>query len=326
MKKLFQNPIVAWAVLILAVVVGLIIGQIKKPAALPKVSYGVWICDDAGILSAETEKTLAEYNRTWDQKYGGAVVAVATVNSIKGWESNTFADTLGKKWGLGEKDMLLLIYPEGNGVNYWVAQGSYLQENQMDTQQNKLKVAIEGEIYSRGPEAGAVALFQQADVYYAQLLGQPIWNQTETESTQWRDRSGVSIFKVILLIIGIIAAWAILDRIRYGRYRRRAAVNPVPAVSYYPIFWGRPTRAAAPHVPTPPAQTGIYHSPNRPANSSGTYQSSTRPPIVKPGQRPTNTQGTRPPVVKPGQHPATPVKPAGKSGGSGKGGFGGGKR
>lgn len=318
MKKLFQNPIVAVAVLVLAVAAGIVIGQIKKPAALPEVSYGIWICDDAGILSPETENTIEEYNRAWDEKYHGAVIAVVTVNSIKGWEANEFADSLGKKWGLGEKDMLLLIYPKGKGVDYWVAQGTYLQENQTDTQQSKLKVAIEGDIYSNGPEAGTIALFRQADVYYDQVLGQPTWNQTEADGTQWRDRSGVKVFGVILLIIGIIVVWAIFDRVRYGRYRRRRAVNPVSTVSYYPIFWGRPARTAAPPPPVQPTHTGVYHSPTRPARPSGTY-SAQRPGIQKnPGSRPANV-------------PPASAKPASKPGntrpsGSGKGGFGGGKR
>lgn len=312
MKKLFQNRTVALVVLIVAVVLGIIIGQIRKPAALPKINYGSWICDSANMLSAETEKTLADYNGNWNQRYG-SVIAVATVKSIKGWESNTFADTLGKQWGLGEKDMLLLIYPKETGVDYWVAQGAYLQENQMDSQQNALKAAIENEIYTGGAERGAVALFQQADVFFAQVLGQPTWNQTAADTTQWRDRSGVSVFKVILLIIGIIVVWAIIDRIRYGRYRRRVAVNPMPAVSYYPIFWGRPTRAV------PPSQPGVYHTPARPSRPTGTFH------VTKPGANHS--------TVRPANRPSTPVKPtvtkpgnANRPGGFGKGGFGGGKR
>lgn len=322
MKKIFQNPVVAWIFLILAVVLAVVLGQVRKSAPLPNVAYGSWICDDAKMLSSATEGTLADYNRDWNQKYG-AVIAVATVDRIKGWEPDKYADSLGQKWGLGEKDMLLLIYPKKNGVDYWVSMGSYLQENSQDSQVYAMKNAIESDIYSAGAEAGATALFRQADVYYAQVLGRPAWNQTVPDTTQWKDRSGVSIFKVILLIIAILVVWAILDRIRYGRYRRRSVVNVgVPAVSYYPIFWGRPSRAAVPHAPVPPHHPGpVYHSPSQPPRPSGSY--SAQP-----------THGHRRNPVLDNKRPSSPTRPGNtakpgntsKPSGFGKGGFGGGKR
>lgn len=309
MKKLFQNRTVAVAVLIVAVVLGVVIGQIKKPASFPKVSYGTWICDDAGILSPEIEKELNDYNRDWNETYN-AVIAVATVKSVKGWKIEAYTDTLGKKWGLGEKDMLLVIYPKESGVEYWVSQGAYLQENQMDYQQHALKTAIENEIYANGAEAGAIALFYQADTYYAQVLGRSTWNQGATDSTQWRDRSGVSVFRVVLLVIAIIVVWAIIDRFRYNRYRRRSVTYVGgPAVKYYPIFWGRPSRAAAPRPPVPPSHAGSYHSPARPSRPSGTY----------PTQKPRTGQSA---PTRPANRPGNSSRPSG----FGKGGFGGGKR
>ena len=94
---------------------------------------------------------------------------------------------------------------------------------------------------------------------------------------------GVSLGSVVLLIVAILVVWALLDRVRYNRYRRRyilgAPVNVVRPV-YYPIFWGRHLRPRPPRSPRPPH--GGYRPPTggRPPAGGGYRppQSSYRPP------------------------------------------------
>ena len=87
-----------------------------------------------------------------------------------------------------------------------------------------------------------------------------------------------------MLIAAILVVWALLDRVRYNRYRRRyilgAPVNVVRPV-YYPIFWGRHLRPRPPRSHRPPQ--GGYRPPTggpRPPAGGGYRppQSSYRPP------------------------------------------------
>ena len=69
MKKIFQNRVVAWAVLILAVALACFWGisrkehfESKKTTELLEVKQYQWINDSAKLLSSQTEKTVEEYN------------------------------------------------------------------------------------------------------------------------------------------------------------------------------------------------------------------------------------------------------------------------
>ena len=331
MKKLFQNQVVAWVVLVLAVVLACAWGQMrkgtyesKKSTELLEVKYYEWVNDSAKLLSDTTENTVKQYNTSWNDKYY-SVVAVATVSKLNGWTEEDYTRALGEKWGLGAGDMLLLLVKNGD---WYVACGDNVLNTMTDTQQTKLKQALDEPYYQGKFDAAVTAFFRQADVFYAQagISGGGGSGNTGTQWTEYQQpQSGshVSIFKVILLIVAIFVVWAIIDRIRYGRYRRRAVVGTVPTVSYYPIFWGRPARVAAPAAPRPVASptSGVYHSPSTPPRPGASNAQPTH------GVR-HNT------VVTNARRPSTPTRPANtakpssspRPGNFGKGGFGGGKR
>ncbi len=313
MKKLFQNQAVAWIVLILAVALACLWGynrkdhyEARKATELLEVKYRQWVCDDAKLLSDATEKTIGEYNSSWDGKYY-SVVAVATLNKLNGWTEADYAKALGEKWGLGSGDMLLLMV---KGDHYWVALGDNVATYMTDTQESKLKHAIEDPYYAGKYDEAAVAFYRQADVFYAQAA--PNWVATgvtpsSDPAPEWQEykepsKSGVSLFKVALLVIAVLVVWAILDRFRYNRYQRRrlVATPAMPVAAYYPIFWGRPRSApvAAPATVRPATPRPVNHS----KPSSGTYQTQPKP----------NTSS------KPGSNS--------RPGGFGNSGFGGGKR
>ena len=163
--KFFQKRGVAWVVLVLAIAASCLWGLHKKPADLPQVKYYQWICDEAGLLSEETEKTIEQYNASWNNSYR-AVIAVAAVDSIQGWTYKEFGAKLYKEWKLGPNDMLLLLV---KGGDYYVACGDKLANNMMDTQQAKLQNAIEPDYYMGDFDGAVTAFFRQADVVYAQM-------------------------------------------------------------------------------------------------------------------------------------------------------------
>ena len=166
--KIFKNRAVAWVVLALAVIGSVCIGLARKdsflakePTALLVVQYRQWICDDAGLLSDETEQLIGQYNTGWDQKYY-AVVAVATVDQVTGWKDQEYAAALGKEWGLGANDMILLLVKDGDWQVYC---GDSVGQYMTDTQQQKLRSAIESTYYSGDFDSAVTAFFRQADVF-----------------------------------------------------------------------------------------------------------------------------------------------------------------
>ena len=337
--KIFKNRAVAWVVLVLAVVGSVCIGLSRKdsflakePVALPEVEYQQWICDEADMLSDDTVAYITGRNADWDAKYY-AVVAVATADSIQGWTPEEAAKQLGADWKLGKNDMLLLMV---RNDDYYVACGDSVLAvlNQYDTMQAKLKQSIEGLYYSGDFDGAAAAFFRQADVFYGQMAQmQPSggYSNSYNSGGEWNapaktGSGGVSLGSVVLLIAAILVVWALLDRVRYNRYRRRyilgAPVNVVRPV-YYPVFWGRryapPPPPRAPRPPRPPMGGGprppMGGGP-RPPMGGGPRPSAPRP--SRPGSRPSG--GPRPSAPR----PSRPSRPSG--GGFSGGGFGGGKR
>ena len=240
--KFFKKRSVAVVVLVLAILASCAYGLYKKPADQLNVQYGTWLLDGAGVLSADTEQTIGDYNQKWDSSYR-AVIAVASTDDIHGWTAEKYAKTLGKSWGLGANDMLLLIV---KGGDYYVALGDTINQSLTDTQIAKLQSAIETPYYQGDCDGAATAFFRQADVVLAQVMqsGGSSYSGGYSESYNggWVDSSGASVSGVIVLIIAIFVIWVLLDRMRYTRYQRRIRVGGPVIPYYYPIFWGRPRR------------------------------------------------------------------------------------
>ena len=301
--KFYQKRSVALVVLILAILGASVYGYVKKPAPLPEVEFQHWICDEANLLDGETEQTINDYNSKWNNDYY-AVVAVAAVDNTRGWKVEDFAAELGKNWGLGANDMLLLLVKDSH---YYVALGDNAAYEMTDTQQSKLKVAVEEDYYQGDFNAATVSFFRQADIFYAQALsGQGSYVQQE----QWAGGSDVSVMNVVMLLVILFAVWAMLDQMRYRSYCRRYARGVVMR-PYYPIFWGRPG----------------YVSTSRPRSYSNTHTSNHRSSSgfggsgFGGGSRSTTTRSSS------SRSSSSRSRSSGsRGGGFGKSGFGGGKR
>ena len=204
-----------------------------------------------------------------------------------------------------------------------------------DTQQQKLRSAIDSPYYTGDFNAAVTAFFRQSDVFYGQAQlnsggsyssGDPGWYAQEPAAVK---TGGVSIGGVVLLIVAIFAVWVLLDRMRYNRYRRRYVMpGIVPPVAYYPIFWGR--RLAAPRAPRPPRRpyNGGPHPPagGGPRPGGGGYQ----PPRSTPRPQPPRSSSRPGSGFSGGGFGGSSRSGGSRSGGSrggfGGGGFGGGRR
>ena len=324
--KFFEKRGVALVVLVLAIAAAVFIGQSRKdafiaktPTALLDVQYKQWICDNAGLLSDQTEQLIRDYNASWDGKYY-AVVAVATIDRLVGWEDQDYAAKLGETWGLGQNDMILVLVKDGDWQVYCGDNVGYVMT---DTQQNQLSQAIETTYYDGDFDSAVTAFFRQADVFYAQAQ---LGSSGSSGDSGWYAPSapadGTSIAGVVLLIVAIFVVWAALDAVRYRRYRRRYGPNVIGVVRpayYYPIFWGRPHRPRPPRPPRPPHGGG-----SRPPAGGGPRPpmgGGPRPSGPRPGPRP---GASRPSAPRPSS--PRPSRPSRPSGGFSGGGFGGGSR
>lgn len=285
--KFFKKRAVAWVVLVLAVVGSVCIGLARKDSYLAKeptelldVAYQQWICDDATILDDTTEALIRDYNARWDEKYY-AVVAVATIDRLTGWEGEDYAAALGQQWGLGANDMILLLVEEGDWQVYC---GDNVYAVMTTTQQSELRQAIESSYYSGDYDSAVTAFFRQADVVYHEMqLGSGDYysgnsNGWAVPAVPGTAETSVSITGLVLLVVMIFVVWILIDRVRYNHYRRRYVTPGVtPTVAYYPIFWGRRPR-----------------SPRRPVPPRAPYGGGTRPPMMGGGYQPPRTGSSRP--------------------------------
>lgn len=319
--KFFQKRGVAITIMVIAIVASCVWGLSKKPASLPKVSAGTWVCDEANILSAETERLIERYDDSWNDSYY-ALCAVATVESTRGWAVDDYVLTLGNEWELEYNDLLLLIDPSASNNEkrlWWINGGSDIMSVVTDDEVDRISAAVSSRISDGAYDEAVEALFSVLDgVYAAHYSATTHGGGFEAFDDDyggfydngWQDTSSVgSIFAAFLIILLIaLVIWVIVDRIRYNRYRRRYLMPGmgVPTVRYYPIFWGRSLYRPRPIVtPRPPT----YNNNNRrPPSGGGGYG----------GTRPSGGSYTR---------PSGSSRPSSGSFGSGsRSGFGGGSR
>lgn len=367
MMSFFKKRGTAFVVLALAIAAAVFIGQSRKDSfianratELLNVEYQQWICDDANLLSSSTERLIEEYNDRWDSDYY-ALVAVATVNSLKGWDGQDYAANLGQQWGLGSNDMILLLVKDGDWQVYCGDTVGYVMT---DTQQNDLRRAIEATYYDGDFDSAVTAFFRQADVFYAQADLNDYYSDDDDSYSGWEapaapasaSAGGVTLGGLIALVVAIFVVWAIIDAIRFSRYKRRYLTGSTIGVirpTYYPVFWGRryapPRPPRAPRPPQPPRGGGRPAKPPRTAGRvppmDGSRPGASRPSAPRPsgGARPTAPRPNSRPTgggSRPGgssrpsaPRPSRPSRPSGGSfggssrgGGFSGGGFGGGSR
>ena len=281
--KLSTNRVVGIIAVVLAIVAAVVLGQMRKdhflsksPTELLEVEYRQWICDEAKLLDDATVKTVEQYNEAWDEKYY-AVVAVASVERMVGWNETDYAAALGQKWGLGENDMILVLVEDGD---WQVYMGDYVGAMMQDYQQQKLVQALDSAYYDGDFDGAVTAFFRQCDVFYGQI--DPAHKSGAYYGGDWYapvehgKEAGGGIVGVIFLILTIFVVWVLLDRVRYTRYRRRYILPGIVApVGYYPIFWGRSLyRPARPRPVAPPPPMGGGYQPranqSRPMNNRPT--------------------------------------------------------
>ena len=126
----FRKQSVAWILTILMILFAVGFGLAKArrtaqpdpPSSYSDGSDSWYVYDDAGVLSASTERTLRERNR---QLYESMDVVIACVTTDYGRDDlYDFAMDYAGSIGLGQYDFIVVL--DISGENYWLIQGSGL--------------------------------------------------------------------------------------------------------------------------------------------------------------------------------------------------------
>ena len=249
--KLLKNRGVA-VVVTLAVIAAISFWGIHKaPAQLPPVQTGQWVYDGADVFSPEEEQTLEQGNAQLLSSHG-AVVAVASVPDVKGWDLWDFCLELADQWGLSGCDMILVL--DIGGDDYWLVQGYDLVERFSDDMATQYtRQFLENDFAAKNYGAGAVTLFEALRAWYDDSGTAAVQVPTGSEPVSFYDggpvrTGGVGFGGVLLLILLVVLLVVAADAMRYNSYRRRW-IGVTPTVVYRPLIFGRPRR---PRRPPPP--------------------------------------------------------------------------
>lgn len=224
MKKNNTSYAVGWLVLVIAIVVGLVLGQVRKPQSLQLVR------DEAGVLNASAEEQLAKYNTQWDDTYH-SVVAFVSVDWVNG-DPEDYAYDLSAQLKLGENSALLLVIEGEDGYRFvW---GS------------NFDVLMSGPAASRLEACLQEGSWQDCVLRFYAEMGRIYENYFDGGESFAVGGMGLGsiIFLVVILLVVLFLALSAVERSRYNAYRARYYGVLNPPVVFQPIFfWHRPGSA-----------------------------------------------------------------------------------
>jgi len=244
MKALKKYP-VAVVITILVIIGSIALGIWKAPAAMLSPSYGTWVLDDANVLSPSTESALQASNNALSAQYG-AHIAVATIDSAKGWDLWNYNYELASRWSLATYDMILLL--DIGGQNYSLIQSDALVDYISDSQLNAyLNTALEPYFAVGDYDSGVLALVAALQGWYetnepATIIGgTPSYSGESGYSDGSYAQMGAAsaVILIVFLVIGLLIILSAIDNMRYAGYRRRYVGAP-PVVFWPVLFWHRP--------------------------------------------------------------------------------------
>jgi uncharacterized protein len=127
-KKSGQGNITIWGQLIALIFLLVFIWPSVAPAAVtvPKPSPELYVLDQAGVISDETEAMIIKTSQDLEQKTK-AQVAVVTLNTLDGQPIEDVALAIGRQWQLGDKELnnglLILVVPSERKARIEVGYG-----------------------------------------------------------------------------------------------------------------------------------------------------------------------------------------------------------
>lgn len=242
MKQFFQNRVVAIAITAALVLGSLAYGWTQRPADVPSPGAGDWVYDGAGILSSNTEFLAESLNRGWDKSYG-SVMAVATVNSTRGWDIDDYGTELAGNWGLGINNSLLLI--DKGGGDYWMSPGAQVEaEVGGDTLQAQFQESFEPAFYEGSYDTAVqnayTVMGSAMEQTYAGGSGAYSGQSYQGLESTSESGGGVSVVGIIIIAVILFLIFSAIDKSRYRHWANssRGGMGVAPFIPL--LFWHRP--------------------------------------------------------------------------------------
>ncbi|SFP35860.1 Uncharacterized membrane protein YgcG, contains a TPM-fold domain [Oscillibacter sp. PC13] len=309
--KIFQKRSVAAAVMVLAIVAGILIGQAKRPADTGEASTAVvgtyqYILDTENAVTEKTKEYVDAVNASLFAQTG-AQIAVEVVDTTGGTDIADYAQQEFERLGVGAREtdngVLLILALENlyNGVpdgDYYIAWGNGFSSDEKNALQSILWDTMEADFAVKDYDAAVRKTFDALVKYLADLYGVTVrenyipavrenysarsGNYSTQTSGYLAPTAGMLLGNLVGVVLVLFVVWVVLDGLRWSRYRSRYLMPGmgIPTVRYYPIFWGRPRRRRPPPPP---------RGPRPPRGGSG----GPRPPYSGGSRRPP-TGGSRP--------------------------------
>lgn len=252
MKKFFGNRAVAVVITVLVIAAVSAYGLLRAPAPLPDVQFGTWVSDEADVLTEQAENSIQQDNLTLYESYD-SLLPVAIVDTIGGGTMEEYAVSLANAWGLGQRDMLLLIAMDTQ--QSYLAYGSEIEAYFYDggeAIQNALNLCIDSAFFAGAYDGQLGRFYDQMDQWYRENVSyRP--GVTTGAAPQQQTSSGSALGYVLVLFVMAVIFWVIFSGLRAGtRHRAHHGTGPVFIPIWSPMFMGR--RWRNPYYTPPPRQ------------------------------------------------------------------------
>lgn len=280
--KFFQKRSVAAAVMVLAILVGLGLGQARRPHGEPALTgdFLYLIHNEGGAVSQDTAEYMEAMNASLFAQTG-AQIAVDVVRTTGSEYVGDYAERTFRELGVGSRErnngllLVLALENEYDGApdgDYYLAWGSGFSASQQDRLDDILYGTLEDDFAAKQYDDGVRRTFDALvgyleNIYRVNVTTTPPDPDTmgnyQTisggyQSTGTAVDMGSIVAGLVMLVIFLLILWVILDGMRYQTYQRRyygPTVIGIPRPVYYPVFWGRPRKPRRP-PPPPPKRPG----------------------------------------------------------------------
>lgn len=236
--KLLKNKAFAALVLIAAIALSSLYGLSKRPQvevpeggaalddSLSTAYLSAYLVDEAGVLSAGTEKSVLLYNANWDKLNRGILAVVTTRGTASLGGIEEAAWTWAEDLLLGENDAILLI--DAGAEDYRLVASGTFYDLLAAQSASFVDACMAGYVQQRDYNGGVL-----------NLMGQLHLLQGSGAHSSGGGAFGIiaALIPIFVLLIFLIVVFTMLDSLRYSGWYGRYGGMPVPPVVYRPILW-----------------------------------------------------------------------------------------
>ena len=282
MNFLKKRPVAA-AVMVLAVLAGIALGQARKPAPALTGEFLYLIHNEGGVVTQDTAEFIEAMNASLFAQTG-AQIAVDVVKNTGDEYVADYAERTFRELGIGSRErnngllLVLALENEYDGApdgDYTLAWGSGFNSSQQTQLEDTLYYTMEDDFAAKRYEAGIRHTFSSLIALLENLYGVTVTTDPPDPAAMGNYQSisggcrsagtavalGGVVTSLVVLVVVLLVLWVILDGMRYRTYRRRycgPTMVGIPRPVYYPVFWGRPRRPRRSPPPPPPRGPGGF--------------------------------------------------------------------